>query len=265
MCPNEKGEDDKGCIIRRVVVTKDKIQINDKIFFKLNKATIMSESDSLLEEIAQVLKDNPQIKKIEIQGHTDASGNAKKNQKLSQDRAKSVNDRLIKLGVEKERLTYKGFGSSAPLIPMEAGQKKETEEQAAANRRVEFLILEQDDVKTVVPVTELQKKSNTPAATETKKADSKKADTKSDSKKSETKKSDSKKSETKKADSKKSDSKKGEAGKAVDKAKSDVKAANDKAKDTAGKVNNNAKAAAANAAAAKAAAEAAAKAAANKK
>ena len=294
MCPDEKGEDDKGCLVRRVVVTKDHIQINDKIFFNLNKATIKSESDSLLEEIAQVIKDNPQIKKIEIQGHTDASGNAKKNQKLSQDRAKAVHDRLIKLGVDKSRLTYKGFGSSSPLIPLEAGQKKETEEQAAANRRVEFMILEQDDVKTVVPVTELQKQSKVPAANDTK-ADTKKADTKADTKKTEkrsekadtkkadTKKADTKKADTKKTDSKKDDSKKGDAAKAVDKAKADAKAAtdkakadakaaNDKAKDAAkdakaktDKANNNAKAAAANAAAAKAAAEAAAKAAANKK
>jgi outer membrane protein OmpA-like peptidoglycan-associated protein len=145
-CPNEKGTDENGCIPRRVVVTADKIEIKDKIFFATNKATIKKESDSLLEEIAQVLKDNKQIKKIEIQGHTDSSGNAKKNLKLSDDRAKSVRDRLVKLGVEADRLTYKGFGSTQMLIPLEKGQKKETKEQAAANRRVEFLILEQDTV-----------------------------------------------------------------------------------------------------------------------
>ena len=145
-CPFEKGTDENGCIPRRVVVTADKIEIKDKIFFATNKATIKKESDSLLEEIAQVLKDNKQIKKIEIQGHTDSTGKAKKNLKLSDDRAKSVRDRLVKLGVETERLTYKGYGSTQMLIPLEPGQKKETKEQAAANRRVEFLILEQDTV-----------------------------------------------------------------------------------------------------------------------
>ena len=149
-CPNEKGEDAKGCKYRRVVVTADQIQINEAINFDLNKSTIKKESDGLLEDIAQTFKNNPQIKKVEIQGHTDLSGKAKKNQKLSEDRAKSVNDRLVKLGVEQERLTYKGYGMTQPVEPLAKGQKKETPEQAAKNRRVVFQILEQDTVQNTV-------------------------------------------------------------------------------------------------------------------
>ena len=154
VCPGEKGEDTKGCIKRRVEVTSDKIQINEAINFATNKATIQKSSDSLLEEIAQVFKDNPRIKLVEIQGHTDLSGNAKKNQKLSEDRAKSVYDRLVKLGVEKERMQYKGFGMSQPVEPLAKGQKKETKEQAAKNRRVVFEILKQDEVKTTMTLGE---------------------------------------------------------------------------------------------------------------
>ncbi|MBQ4360722.1 MAG: OmpA family protein [Proteobacteria bacterium] len=154
VCPNEKGDDAKGCIKRRVEVTADKIEINEAINFALNKATIQKSSDSLLEEIAGVFKNNPQIKKVEIQGHTDLSGNAKKNMKLSNDRAKSVYDRLVKLGVEKDRMTYKGYGMSQPVEPLAKGQKKETAEQAAKNRRVVFNILEQDEVKTTMTIRE---------------------------------------------------------------------------------------------------------------
>ena len=152
-CPFEKGEDAKGCKYRRVEVTADKIQINEAINFDLNKSTIKKDSDSLLEEIAKTFKDNPQIKKVEIQGHTDLSGNAKKNQKLSEDRAKSVYDRLVSLGVEKDRMIHKGYGMSAPVEPLAKGQKKETKEQAAKNRRVVFLILEQDEVKQTILTT----------------------------------------------------------------------------------------------------------------
>ncbi len=151
-CPNEKGSNSRGCIPKRVEVTEAAIEINDTINFDVNKATIKKDSDGLLEEIAQVFKDNPQIKKVSIEGHTDLSGNAKKNQKLSEDRAKSVMDRLIKLGVDANRLTSTGFGSSRPVEPLAKGQKKETKEQAAKNRRVEFNIIEQDEVKKTVEV-----------------------------------------------------------------------------------------------------------------
>ncbi|MBR4984594.1 MAG: OmpA family protein [Proteobacteria bacterium] len=154
MCPNEKGEDAKGCIKRRVEVTADKIEINEAINFALNKAVIQKSSDSLLEEIAGVFKNNPQIKKVEIQGHSDLSGNAKKNMKLSDDRAKAVYERLIKLGVEKDRMIYKGYGMTQPVEPLAKGQKKETAEQAAKNRRVVFSILEQDEVKTTMTLRE---------------------------------------------------------------------------------------------------------------
>ena len=152
LCPEEAGDDANGCVTRRVVVTEDKIQINEAILFTLNKATIDKQSDSLLEEVAKTFKDNPRIKKVEVQGHTDLSGKAAKNQKLSEQRAKAVYDRLVKLGVEKSRLTHKGYGMTQPIIPLPAGAKKETPEAAATNRRVVFQILEQDTVQKLITV-----------------------------------------------------------------------------------------------------------------
>lgn len=281
MCPNEKGDDAKGCIKRRVEVAADKIEINEAINFAVNKATIQKSSDSLLEEIAQVFKNNPQIKKVEIQGHTDLSGNAKKNLKLSEDRAKAVNDRLIKLGVEKERMTYKGYGMTQPVEPLAAGQKKETAEQAAKNRRVVFNILEQDQVTKTMTVEEAKDAGYTrnevkvlskeeskeaaekeeavkdlPATKDTKAAtrsvDTKKTDdaAKTDTKKADDKvKADAKKVEDKaKADAKKVEDKvKADAKKAEDKVKADAKKAEDKVKADAKKADDAAKKAAADA------------------
>lgn len=151
-CPDKRGVPQKqGCAFERVVVTMEKIEIKDKIFFEYNKAAIKPESFELLDEIAATLKANPQIKKIEIQGHTDLKASEKYNQELSEKRAAAVQAYLVdKGGVSAERLTAKGYGESQPLVTPEGG-KKETDEQAAKNRRVEFIILEQEEVKRVVP------------------------------------------------------------------------------------------------------------------
>src|SRR5215217_1062276 len=71
----------------RVVVKKDRIEINEKIQFDFDKATIKPESNDLLNEIVSVIKKNPQIKKLSIEGHTDSDGSDKYNQSLSERRA----------------------------------------------------------------------------------------------------------------------------------------------------------------------------------
>jgi len=148
-CPLEAGVERKaGCPLKRIEITLDKIEINEKIFFETAKADIKPESFGLLDELATILNENPQIKKVEVQGHTDSRGKASKNQKLSQDRAKSVVTYLVSKGVDAKRLTSKGFGSKQPLVPTADGEE-ETDEAAAKNRRVEFVILEQDEVKEV--------------------------------------------------------------------------------------------------------------------
>src|SRR5688572_16271377 len=69
---------------KRVEVTKDAIVINDKILFEFDKAIIRAESFELMDEITKVVQDNPRIKKISIEGHTDDDGKASYNKKLSQ-------------------------------------------------------------------------------------------------------------------------------------------------------------------------------------
>jgi outer membrane protein OmpA-like peptidoglycan-associated protein len=126
---------------KRVEVQQDQIVIHDKIQFDTDKATIKPESDSLMDEIVQVVQNNPQIKQLSIEGHTDSTGADKHNQQLSEQRAAAVRGYLVQHGVEAARLVSKGWGESKPIADnaTEAGREQ--------NRRVEFLILEQDVVQ----------------------------------------------------------------------------------------------------------------------
>ena len=126
---------------KRVEVTADRIVIRDKILFEVDKAVIRAESHGLMDEITQVVKDNPQILKLSIEGHTDGDGSVKYNQNLSDKRAAAVLQYLVDHGVPQERLTSKGFGESNPIGDNATPEGKEM------NRRVEFIIVEQSDVK----------------------------------------------------------------------------------------------------------------------
>jgi OOP family OmpA-OmpF porin len=134
----------------KVVVKDNKIEITEKIQFEYNKATILPQSFDLMNEIAETIKKNPQIKKIGIEGHASSEGDAKHNLKLSDERAKSVMQYLVeKGGVPADHLEAKGFGSQRPLEDdspkaLKGKTKEEAEALHEKNRRVEFNILEQD-------------------------------------------------------------------------------------------------------------------------
>lgn len=122
----------------RVEVRDNKIEIHDKIQFDYDKATIRPESFSLMNEIASVIHKNSQIKKIRIEGNASAEGSAQHNQKLSEDRARSVLKYLTEHGIAAGELVSIGYGVDRPIADnaTEAGREQ--------NRRVEFVILEQD-------------------------------------------------------------------------------------------------------------------------
>jgi OOP family OmpA-OmpF porin len=121
----------------RVAVRENKIEINEKVQFEHDKATILPVSFGLLDEVTKVLKENPQIKKVLVEGHASVEGDAAHNMKLSDDRAKSVMNYLVQHGIDKSRLSAKGFGTTQPIAD------NKTEEGREKNRRVEFTILEQ--------------------------------------------------------------------------------------------------------------------------
>jgi OmpA-OmpF porin, OOP family len=102
-----------------------------KVMYDLNSAEIKSEAYPMLDEALLILKKNPDLK-VEIDGHTDNTGSATYNMKLSERRAKSVMKYFVDQGVEAERLTTKGFGFTRPAA------SNKTKKGRAKNRRVEF-------------------------------------------------------------------------------------------------------------------------------
>ena len=143
-CPEEPEtknsyQDDDGCPDKAVVVEDEKIIILQKVLFYFDEARIKEESFPLLDEVVSTLKENPQLKKIRIEGHTDARGSAAYNKKLSGSRVATVLEYLVDHGIARDRLSSQGFGESKLLVP-----NAQTEEEHQTNRRVEFIILEQD-------------------------------------------------------------------------------------------------------------------------
>ena len=143
-CPNKpetvnRFEDEDGCPDNsraRVQISKRRIKIKDKVYFKTNKAKIRKRSFKLLDEVAKILVDNPQITKLRVEGHTDSRGPDRYNMKLSQRRAEAVRAYLVARGVEAARLEAKGYGETRPVA------SNKTRKGRAANRRTDFYILE---------------------------------------------------------------------------------------------------------------------------
>ena len=73
-----------------LIQARELIHISDRVVFKVNSAKLKSASNTVLDQVVEVLKKNADIALVEVQGHTDASGDAEKNQTLSQQRAESV-------------------------------------------------------------------------------------------------------------------------------------------------------------------------------
>ena len=128
-------EDDDGCPdqILKVKVTDRSIE-TPTIYFDTNKAKIKAASFSVLDDVVIVMNSRTDIAVLSIEGHTDAQGNDKKNQKLSEARAASVRTYLMDKGIAPERLESKGFGESVPI------DDNRTKAGRERNRRVEFNI-----------------------------------------------------------------------------------------------------------------------------
>ncbi len=112
---------------------KKKIEITEAIHFQTGRAAILEDSFSLLDEIVQVLKDNPTIN-IRIEGYTDNVGSPTYNLRLSQARADGVMRYFVDHGISPDRLEAKGYGMMSPIA------SNATAEGRAKNRRVEFTI-----------------------------------------------------------------------------------------------------------------------------
>ncbi|MEZ4366588.1 MAG: OmpA family protein [Kofleriaceae bacterium] len=128
----------------RVVLTASSIVIKDKVQFETGSAELLAVSFGLLDDVAAMLVDNPQIESLQVEGHTDSVGSDAANKKLSQGRAESVRTYLVGKGVAAGRLVAKGYGETRPIADNATAEGREQ------NRRVEFNILKQGPKQTLV-------------------------------------------------------------------------------------------------------------------
>jgi OmpA-OmpF porin, OOP family len=146
-CPDQPetyngNKDDDGCPDGKqtVTITETEVQISETVYFDTGKDTIQKRSFTLLDTVATVLVQNPQITGIQVEGHTDDVGKDDDNMDLSKRRAKSVMNYLVGKGVPAERLTSEGFGETKPKVEISGLKSKKLKEARAANRRVTFKI-----------------------------------------------------------------------------------------------------------------------------
>ena len=146
-CPNEAEdfdgfEDEDGCPEEGsglITLTCEAVEISEQVQFETDSDEIREESFELLDQVASVLRTATYITLVSVEGHTDDRGDDDYNLDLSQRRALSVMNYLIENGnIEASRLTSQGFGEANPI------DDNGTSDGRRANRRVEFVIVEQD-------------------------------------------------------------------------------------------------------------------------
>jgi len=138
-------EDTDGCPDKgRVIVEGSNIVILDKIMFETNSAKILPESEPILDAVAATLKGHPEFTGVEVAGHADERNSDVYNQRLTNDRAKSVVDALVRRGIARDRLVSQGYGEYCPI------DQGHNEAAWDKNRRVEFKVVKTEDGATGV-------------------------------------------------------------------------------------------------------------------
>jgi outer membrane protein OmpA-like peptidoglycan-associated protein len=134
-CPDQAGpRNNDGCPTRGTVVWRHgRLVIFGKVHFETGSARIQKRSKELLDQIAYMVKEHPEVGRIRIEGYTDNVGPPDMNLKLSRERADSVRVALVERGVAHDRLRTEGYGESHPVAP------NRTRAGRAKNRRVEFV------------------------------------------------------------------------------------------------------------------------------
>jgi outer membrane protein OmpA-like peptidoglycan-associated protein len=131
---------------KQVKIRDNRIELGQKIQFAYDKAEILPASFALMDELAKVMQENPQVQKVSIEGHASDEGEDKHNLLLSKARAEAVRAYLVSKGVSTERMTSTGYGETRPLVSNDTDAGKEQ------NRRVEFHITKQEVTKEKVEV-----------------------------------------------------------------------------------------------------------------
>lgn len=115
------------------ILIGESIMLNN-VFFEQGRPILKPQSFPELDRLVEIMKDNPTVK-IELGGHTDNVGNKDALKALSESRVKAVNEYLISKGINKDRITGKGYGGTVPVVP------NTNEANRQRNRRVEFKIV----------------------------------------------------------------------------------------------------------------------------
>ena len=128
-------KEEKRDIFLKKLIVGGMFELKD-IYFETAKATLLPASFVELDNLYEIMKNYPEISKVEISGHTDWVGSDSYNKSLSQRRSQSVVNYLTKKGVSTSRIIAHGYGEEKPIADnnTEAGRQQ--------NRRVEFKILE---------------------------------------------------------------------------------------------------------------------------
>lgn len=141
-CPDEFGAAElDGCPAPKeeeVVLESERIRIKGNILFETGQAIIQKQSYPLLDDVAKVLRDNPEVGPVLIEGHTDNRGSRPYNLDLSDRRAAAVSNYLVGRGIAKKRLRTAGFGFDRPVAT------NDTPLGRAKNRRTEFRLVHED-------------------------------------------------------------------------------------------------------------------------
>jgi outer membrane protein OmpA-like peptidoglycan-associated protein len=145
-CPADEDLSTSDGCPKTVWITRTEVRIADRVEFQTGKAVLRPESLGILDRVVAVLLANPQLQRIEVQGHTDNVGSDEYNSVLSQDRASAVVAYLAQGGVERVRLVPRGYGEAVPMFT------NMTPEGRFGNRRVQFVILDKaEEVRAVTP------------------------------------------------------------------------------------------------------------------
>ena len=128
-----------------VVIYMDSIYIDsafrmENIYYDYDKATLRPESGTELEKLISLMQDNPSLD-VQIAAHTDGKGSDDYNNTLSQERAESVVNYLVSSGIDRSRLSAKGYGKTKPVASETTPSGADNPEGRQLNRRTEFVII----------------------------------------------------------------------------------------------------------------------------
>ncbi|HUS68871.1 MAG TPA: OmpA family protein [Kofleriaceae bacterium] len=129
-CPDVLRDSDKLLTLEEVVTLPAPVE------FEFDTAILLPGADPYLERVLEVLRNHPEVTKLEVQGHTSSEGGPAYNMDLSERRARAVVDWLVNHGADPGRLQARGYGLTQPLGP------NDSEANRQKNRRVQFRVLE---------------------------------------------------------------------------------------------------------------------------